>query len=120
MFRGAPYSSSLLIQTCFQTEQKTLELDIGSYTGEVDTEGLPSGQGTLTFKPDDPMGRLTYEGSWVEGVKTGSGKMTFASGDLYEGSFLEGVPHGKGQFKYADGQVESATFEDGARQGLSR
>lgn len=83
-------------------------------------DNKPHGFGTLLFKPDDPMGRQKYEGNWLEGTKTGHGKMTFESGDVYEGEFLDGVPHGQGEFRYSDGQVEKASWEDGARHGLSR
>ena len=50
------------------------------------------------------MGRLKYEGEFLEGKKTGIGKMTFVSGDVYEGEFKEGVPHGNGTFFYSNGQ----------------
>ena len=45
------------------------------------------------------MGRAKYEGDFCEGAKTGSGVMSFVSGDVYEGQFRDGVPHGEGEFR---------------------
>ncbi len=103
-----------------QTEEQTFELDVGTYTGPISPENRPHGRGVLAFLPDDPMGRLRYEGDFEEGTKTGAGAMTFASGDKYEGGFRDGVPHGEGRFTYSDGQEEAAAWEDGERHGLSR
>ena len=84
-------------------KEETITLDIGEFKGIV-VDSLPNGPGVLTFKEDDEMGRLKYEGDFMDGKKTGKGKMTFVSGDVYEGEFREGVPHGNGIFLYSNGQ----------------
>lgn len=65
-------------------EEETLVLDVGEFCGTL-VEDKPEGHGVLTFKGDDPMGRLKYDGDWQEGRKTGHGVMTFVTGDVYEG-----------------------------------
>ena len=88
------------------------------------------------------MGRERYSGDWKEGMgnlfrvmnmtlcqcgyiispgtKTGTGTMSFVSGDSYYGTFRDGVPHGQGKFSYSDGSTEEALWEDGTRHGLSK
>ena len=39
-----------------------------------------------------------YIGEWQEGVRSGKGEYTYASGDKYEGEFLGNAPHGRGRF----------------------
>jgi len=100
---------------------QTVSLDVGEYTGHF-LEGMPHGQGTLTYNETDPIGRHKYEGAWREGRQEGAAGciMHFRSGDVFEGAFLGGVPHGEnGCFRYVNGDVETCGWEDGQRHGLS-
>lgn len=41
----------------------------------------------------------TYEGEWKEGIKSGTGKMTWKEKkEEYEGSWLNGKPNGYGTY----------------------
>jgi hypothetical protein len=59
----------------------------------------------------------TYEGNYVDGVKTGVGKMTFPNGDIYHGEWKDDRMNGDGSFMYANGDIYSGKFEDGVRAG---
>jgi len=59
------------------------------YTGEVDTEGLPHGQGELRYvvepRPDDSFpgqGELRYVGEFVHGLRQGDGDL-HSLGSMY-------------------------------------
>jgi len=49
------------------------------YQGEW-VDGMRDGTGTLTYKNGS-----VYEGQWERGMKWGNGKMTYASNNYYEG-----------------------------------
>ena len=61
----------------------------GEYEGEVNRNGTPDGQGTMTW-PDG--GR--YEGEWRNGNPHGQGTITFTDGRIYEGSVNNGNAQG--------------------------
>ncbi len=82
------------------------------YSGKLE-DGLLQGQG----KEYDEEGLLAFEGTFVDGVKTGSGK-SYASGVLvYEGGFEEGKYQGSGTL-YEEGlPLYQGHFEEGIYEG---
>lgn len=58
-----------------------------------------------------------YEGNYVDGVKSGVGKMTFPNGDIYHGEWKDDRMNGDGSFMYANGDIFSGKFEGGIRSG---
>lgn len=42
------------------------------------------------------MNDEVYEGHWLKGKKSGSGKYTYNNGDIYEGQWLNGQRNGLG------------------------
>ena len=44
-----------------------------------------------------------YEGDFIDGEKTGSGKMIFDDGTIYEGNFSKGEFNGKGKITWKNG-----------------
>jgi len=104
---------------CDGQEMETVEFEQGAYNGEI-VDGRPHGEGQMIFKPDDPMGRVSYQGGWKEGQQDGEGIMRFQSGDSYAGQFLANLPHGKGEFVYHCGDKEEVLMESGVRHGMSR
>lgn len=47
---------------------------------------------------EEPMeeGLHIFEGQWMQGRFTGTGKVTSPDGSVHEGSFLDGMRHGRG------------------------
>lgn len=70
--------------------------EIGTYEGER-KNGLPHGQGVMTYKNGD-----IYNGTWENGVRQGFGLFMKKNGDYYEGDWLNGQKHGNG-FYYGNG-----------------
>lgn len=68
------------------------------YTGDLNKEGLPHKNGTITF----PNGNR-YEGQWHNGKRTGYGKYFYSNGSKYEGEVLDGHLHGYGILTFANG-----------------
>lgn len=74
-------------------------------------------------KMHDPTGKMTwpggdsYEGSFVDGRRTGVGKSTGKAG-VYEGHFVDGKRHGLGTMTWADGKRYTGFFNDGKRVGI--
>lgn len=54
-----------------------------------------------------------YEGEWVEGIKQGSGKYTFGSGDVFTGTYENNVRHGEGKLVKVDGEERTENWKEG-------
>ncbi len=82
-----------------------------TYTGEVDADMLPSGEGEARYESGD---KCTYKGKFDKGEMHDSGKATlkFDKGDKYEGSFEHGY-YKKGRYTLADKSYFEGTFKDG-------
>jgi len=93
----------------------TIPLGICTYTGEVDSLGVPNGYGEAHF--DD--GRI-YKGNFIHGTAEDSNAhFTYENGDTYEGSFKD---NGFYQGRYTiqgDGSYFVGTFRNGTpHQGV--
>ena len=84
----------------------------GLYTGWVDSEGNPSGNGTLRI--DD--GGI-YTGQWKEGLRSGNGVYTSIDGALYYGPWLNDRFQGRGVYVSEINQVYTGDWTDGFRHG---
>jgi hypothetical protein len=74
------------------------------------------GEGTRRFTNGD-----TFTGKYVDGLRSGSGKMYFADGDLYNGTWKNDQMHGEGgKYHYACGKSFEGTFYNGQRQGKGK
>ncbi len=83
----------------------------GVYSGEIDDNGLPNGQGKFTS--ENSTGETwTYEGDWVAGHWEGNGIANWASGQRYTGTFSNDVQVGDGRLDYPDGSYFEGTFTD--------
>ena len=59
-----------------------------------------------------------YEGSYVNGVREGYGKLTYEDGSVYEGEFANDLPSGNDEtMLFADGRRYQGTFIEGQMQG---
>ena len=45
-----------------------------------------------------------YEGEWLDGKRSGQGKMIYVNGDVYEGLFKDDKKNGQGKYIWANGQ----------------
>ena len=84
-----------------------------TYTGEVDAEGLPQGEGKAQFAAYGNIPAATYEGHFVDGICTGQGKLVFTSGDSFEG-ILDGGFYKEGTYRLSDGSYFQGTFKSGS------
>jgi len=65
----------------------------GVYTGEVDSDGRPNGQGRFTMQASDTGKSWSYEGQWASGESIGKGVMT--QGEfVFSGGFRSGLLEG--------------------------
>jgi len=76
------------------------------------------GSGKFIFGVNDPTGSKSYEGSFVDGKKTGNGTFTWKDGNRYVGNLENGVQSGFGVFYYASGEKYVGFWRDGDRNGL--
>jgi len=89
-----------------------LLLDEGRYVGEI-RNGKPHGEGKLTYKDSDREGRLSYDGSWQNGIQHGAGTMIWKSGSKYEGDWDNYVWNGQGKYYDAStGQRYEGRFKN--------
>jgi uncharacterized protein (TIGR02145 family) len=74
------------------------------------TNGVKNGKGT------EISAEGTYDGNWVDGSKSGLGKMMYKDGRIYEGQRQDGQPNGKGAMFLADKTVQKGVFVNGEFQ----
>ena len=91
----------------------------GSYTDEEGNyyegdllNGIPNGQGTMTYTNGD-----VYTGEWKDGLKSGQGTITYASGTVYEGEWKDDKRNGQGTYTWASGNIYVGEFKDNVRNG---
>ncbi|MBD5280072.1 MAG: serine/threonine protein kinase [Bacteroides sp.] len=86
---------------------------IGLYSGQFITsssgEKIPYGEGTLTYKPDDPHKRVRFTGQFIKG-NISYGTLIYKGGERYVGHFLNNEPS-TGRYLYNDGS--SAKVQNG-------
>ena len=71
------------------------------------------------FENDLPHGHIIdtspdgeeYVGNFVEGVRSGQGKLTLKSGKIYEGAFDDNRPNGVGSLTVPDGERFEGHFQ---------
>ncbi len=84
------------------------------YVGEV-IDGQPHGQGEMVY--DHSSSFRVYNGTWQQGIRSGTGTMKYANKNEYSGEWQEGQPNGKGKMKYADGFSYEGEWLNGKRHG---
>ncbi len=105
-----------------ENEEMTLSLNnigdrTGAYTGEVNSDGLPEGQGK--FETENPEGDpWYYEGSWVNGQREGEGASVWTDGTKHEGSYVDSIYDGPGiyydyGYLFFEGEYKEGLFKEG-------
>jgi len=92
----------------FKTERQS-----GKYTGFMNSQSLPEGNGILRVDTGD-----VYEGEWKNGKRSGQGVYTWYDGDLYTGPWSDGKRHGHGVFVFSDGRLYDGEYNMGQREGV--
>ena len=73
------------------------------WEGELE-DGLPSGEGTMTYPGEDSEAPAdVFVGTLAAGLREGKGKYTFASGASFDGEYAANKRQGMGTMLYADG-----------------
>ena len=75
--------------------------------------GLPNGQGTLTFSAPHKSAGEKYVGEFKDGKPNGQGALTFADGRKYVGEYKDDKRNGQGTYTKPDGKVFEGIFENG-------
>ncbi|GMI21647.1 hypothetical protein TeGR_g8081 [Tetraparma gracilis] len=98
--------------------------DQSTFAGTFDAEKQKQGDGTYTWMgPGGEDGEETVEkakfvGTYKDGIREGSGSMTYPNGDSYEGEWKNGQMEGEGTYMYkTSGDVYSGTFVGGKKHG---
>jgi hypothetical protein len=93
-------------------------------TGEVEMPNGDQYDGQMLDEVPNGRGKMTYiktgdkcEGRWVEGRRTGYGRVTYASGDVFSGQWKDDVKQGKGTYEFADGRVLSGLWQNDQAHG---
>jgi hypothetical protein len=63
-------------------------------------DDMRSGKGTMTYPNGD-----VYDGNWKANQMNGQGKLTYKNGDVYEGNWVDGKENGTGTMTSATGEV---------------
>ena len=91
-----------------ENKMLTIENQSVKYTGEVNSEGLPHGQGVAEM----PDGK--YEGTFENGVRSGKAKYTTNDGsNSFDGTYANGH-YFEGRLTYDDGTYFEGKFKDDA------
>ena len=88
----------------------------GTYSGEVNESGLPTGYGKFESTTPDGVS-WKYEGDWLDGHWEGNGKTTWSDGSSYEGALSKDTQNGYGTFVYSTGERYEGIFVDGQMSG---
>ena len=78
----------------------------GLYAGELTGSNSPNGAGNVVFTNKDGV-KCTYEGEFSDGVLSGYGILSFATGETMKGSFQNGLLNGYGEMYYANGKIQA-------------
>ena len=105
--------------TVTAVEDKTIVLTKGHeskrnfvYTGQVDAEGLPHGQGQAQYPETKSSCSCTFNGTFEHGI-TSEGEMTFSNKTKYNGTFTSEGYFKEGTWTEADGYYFSGSFKNG-------
>lgn len=79
---------------------------VGTYMGELTDTDVPNGAGKVVFTNKDGV-NCTYEGEFSDGVLSGYGTLSFATGQIIKGSFRDGMLNGYGEMYDENGKISS-------------
>lgn len=82
------------------------------YTGEVDANGQPQGEGEAVYPKTKDCSECTFTGTFANGLPS-IGDLVFTSGAKYHGTFDAEGCYNKGELTDSEGYVFKGSFKDG-------
>ena len=79
---------------------------------------LENGHGISIFALNDSSNRVSYEGNFLNGQRSGYGIFKWKSGEKFEGEFKNGFRDGNGTVYYANGDIYQGNFQDDKKMDL--
>ena len=97
-----------------------IEFGYGCYDGDVNSDQMPHGKGTITYYKENtkiPDGKVSSE--FVHGVMVGDATVDYCNGSIYVGKYDKSEGHRieYGVMKYADGGKYEGNWEKDLRHG---
>lgn len=89
----------------------------GTYTGELDEDGLPNGYGTFTSQ-NSAGGGWTYCGEWEHGHWSGYGVSFWDDGQVYWGEYENDIASGYGGYVLPSGEFSIGTTDNSGLCGI--
>jgi hypothetical protein len=87
---------------------------VGQFARDADAVTV-SGTGRVTWDTGE-----VFEGTMVKGLRSGKGKFTWASGQRYEGDWVQDKPTGQAKVHFANGNDFDGSVVEAVPQGLGR
>jgi len=107
-------SDTHAVKTLLDNLKPYIQTVKAGYTGGVNDQGEPHGEGCLT-KEDGTC----YQGHWVDGKRNGWFDIHYPSGQTsYRGYIKDDQREGYGEFKHSTGQVYSGHWRQGIYHGI--
>jgi len=99
-----------------------------TFEGTFNAEGQKEGKGRYTWAAqngaasendanNEGVGSQCFEGQYVEGKRTGLGKMIWPDGSSYHGQWLENLRHGNGAYTFTNGDIYSGCWAKDVKDG---
>eukprot|EP01087_Luapelamoeba_hula_P013285 TRINITY_DN379_c0_g1_i1.p1 TRINITY_DN379_c0_g1~~TRINITY_DN379_c0_g1_i1.p1 ORF type:complete len:516 (+),score=99.64 TRINITY_DN379_c0_g1_i1:479-2026(+) len=77
------------------------------------------GRAAITYPVQDPKGRQYYEGTFIDGKRTGRGLLRWRNGVVYEGDWEDDNMHGAwGRMTWPEGLVYEGQWSNGQMEGV--
>jgi hypothetical protein len=114
-----PAAVAIAYQMFMQTQGRsnTISIAEGNYEGSI-VNGVPEGQGKLTYLGHPT--RKEYNGQFAKGKPNGLGMILFHDGKIYEGQMEDGECQGQGKMTIKDSNgtwIYTGPFVKGAYEG---
>lgn len=61
--------------------------------------------------------KRSYDGTFSNDVISGTGKMTYETGDIYVGRFKENKKHGPGEYTRSNGYIMKGNWDNDIKNG---
>lgn len=90
----------------------TLQLPEGRYEGEI-RNGKPHGKGKIYYEASDSKERMSYDGDWENGLRSGYGVLLYKDGRIYKGVWVNNSRSGKGTLFFPNGSRIEGTKAEG-------
>ena len=81
------------------------------------------GEGELIYPEDDEFNRVSYNGNFKAGKKSGKGKFVWKNGEKYEGNFENDLRNGFGVYTYSKedaGDYHEGHWKDDKKSGKGK